>query len=195
MIAHPLELCGGFFGLTCCEIRQSASIDGIRAAETSDEADTPKRGIVARRRLQRLNGRCRISAFATRRANVATSRLGSSIGERQPFGIINDLIEQLPDRLAILGDDRQLIAEGIGGRVKRRSILRVSTPEKTLLGPLNAPELRLEVSSKINEAQLQIRNAAISSPRTIWHISCHQEVDLWAPARQFHGATRCDVWA
>jgi hypothetical protein len=67
--------------------------------------------------------------FATiRAADVAASSFRASIGERQPSGIINDLIEQLPNRLAILGDDRQLIAEGIGRRVKRCSILRASTP-------------------------------------------------------------------
>jgi len=53
---------------------------------------------------------------------------GGSIGEPQLSGIINDLIEQLPNRLAILGDDRQPMAEGIGRRVNRGSILRASTP-------------------------------------------------------------------
>jgi len=47
MIENPLELADGFGGLTCGEVRQSANIDGIQAAETSDEADTPKSEIVA----------------------------------------------------------------------------------------------------------------------------------------------------
>ena len=42
MIENPLELGSGFGGLTGGEVRQSANIDGIQAAETSDEADTPK---------------------------------------------------------------------------------------------------------------------------------------------------------
>jgi hypothetical protein len=37
-------------------------------------------------------------------------------------------MEHLPNRLAILGDDRQLIAKGIGRRVKHGRILRASTP-------------------------------------------------------------------
>ena len=41
MIENPLELGGGFGGLTCGEVRQSANIDGIQTAETSDEADAP----------------------------------------------------------------------------------------------------------------------------------------------------------
>jgi len=60
MIENPLELGGGCGRLTCREVRQSANIDGIQAAETSDEADTPKREIVARRGLERLNRRYRI---------------------------------------------------------------------------------------------------------------------------------------
>ena len=43
MIENPLELGGGFGGLTCCEVRQSANVDGVQAAEASDEADAPKR--------------------------------------------------------------------------------------------------------------------------------------------------------
>ena len=39
MIENPLELGGGFGGLTGGEVRQSANVDGIQAAETSDEAD------------------------------------------------------------------------------------------------------------------------------------------------------------
>ena len=38
VIENPLELGGGFGGLTCCDVRQSANIDGIHAAETCDEA-------------------------------------------------------------------------------------------------------------------------------------------------------------
>ena len=48
MIDNPLELDGGFGGLMCCKVRQSANVDGIQAAEASDEADAPKREIVAR---------------------------------------------------------------------------------------------------------------------------------------------------
>jgi hypothetical protein len=61
-------------------------------------------------------------------ADVAASRFRASVGERQPSGIINDLIEQFPNRLAVLSDYRQLIAEGIGCGVKRNSVLRASTP-------------------------------------------------------------------
>ena len=39
MIENPLELGGGFGGLTGGEVRQSANVDGIQAAEASDEAD------------------------------------------------------------------------------------------------------------------------------------------------------------
>jgi hypothetical protein len=60
MIKNPLELGGGFGGLTCGEVGQSANVDGIQPAETSDEADTPKSEIVARGGLQRLNRGCRI---------------------------------------------------------------------------------------------------------------------------------------
>ena len=48
MIENPLKFTDGFGGLTCREIRQAANIDGIQAAEVSDEADAPKREIVAR---------------------------------------------------------------------------------------------------------------------------------------------------
>jgi hypothetical protein len=61
-------------------------------------------------------------------ADVRASSVRGPNGERQSSGIIHDLSEQLPNRLAILGDDRQLIAEGIGRRVKRSTILRASTP-------------------------------------------------------------------
>ena len=62
MIENPLEFGGSFDGLTGGEVRQSANIDGIQAAETSNEADTPKSEIVARGGLQRLNRRCRIGS-------------------------------------------------------------------------------------------------------------------------------------
>ena len=42
MIENPLELGGGLGGLTCRKVRQSANVDGIQAAETSDEADAPQ---------------------------------------------------------------------------------------------------------------------------------------------------------
>ena len=60
MIENPLELGGGFDGLTGGEIGHSSHVDGIQATETSDDADTPKREILARGGLQRLNRRCRI---------------------------------------------------------------------------------------------------------------------------------------
>jgi hypothetical protein len=45
------------------------------------------------------------------------------------FSSVNsDLTEQVPNRLAILRDNRQLIAESIGRLVKRSRILRASTP-------------------------------------------------------------------
>jgi hypothetical protein len=52
----------------------------------------------------------------------------SSAGEPQLFGVVNDLIEQRPNRLAIPRDNGQLIAKGIGRRVERHRILRTSTP-------------------------------------------------------------------
>ena len=60
MIENPLELDSSFGGLTCGELGQSTNIDGIQAAETSDIANPPKREIVARRGLQRVNRCCRI---------------------------------------------------------------------------------------------------------------------------------------
>ena len=78
MIENPLELGSGFGGLTCGEVGQSANIDGIQAAETADEADTPKSEIVARGGLQGLNRRWRISSA---RAGV---RSGSSA---MPFSV------------------------------------------------------------------------------------------------------------
>jgi hypothetical protein len=63
-----------------------------------------------------------------RAADVTASSVRGPNGERQSSGIIHDLIEQLPNRLSILGAHRQLIAEGIGRRVKRGRILRASTP-------------------------------------------------------------------
>ena len=73
MIENPLELGGGFGGLTGGEVRQSANVDGIQAAETSDEADAPKREIVARGGLQRLNRRCRISGRSMRTGPEASA--------------------------------------------------------------------------------------------------------------------------
>jgi hypothetical protein len=60
MVEDPLELARGGAGLTHSEVRQSANIDGVQAAEVSDEADAPEGEIVARGSLQRLNCRCRI---------------------------------------------------------------------------------------------------------------------------------------
>ena len=73
MIENPLELGGGFGGLTRREVRQSANVDGIQAAEASDEADAPKREIVARGGLQRLNRRCRISECSMRTGPEASA--------------------------------------------------------------------------------------------------------------------------
>ena len=42
MIEDFLELAGSFGGLTCREVRQSADVDGIQAAEASDETDPPR---------------------------------------------------------------------------------------------------------------------------------------------------------
>ena len=112
-----------------------------------------------------------------RPAEVAVSsfNLRLPIGERQPSSVANASIEQLANRLAILGHHKELIAEGIRRCVKRDSVLRTSTLEKTLLGPFDGPQLRLEVSSKINEAQVQVRDAATSLPRTIRHIPSIQQ--------------------
>ena len=60
MIENPLELGGGFGGLTGGEVRHSANVDGVQAAEAPDEANTPKGEIVALGGLQRSNCRCRI---------------------------------------------------------------------------------------------------------------------------------------
>ena len=60
MIENPLELGGGFGGLTCREVRLAANVDRVQAAEASDEADSPKGEVVARGGLQRLDRRCRI---------------------------------------------------------------------------------------------------------------------------------------
>jgi hypothetical protein len=43
-----------------CEVRHSANVDGVQAAEASDEADATDSEIVARGDLQRLDGRCGI---------------------------------------------------------------------------------------------------------------------------------------
>jgi hypothetical protein len=39
MIENPLELAGSFNGLTSREVRHSANVNGVQAAEASDEAD------------------------------------------------------------------------------------------------------------------------------------------------------------
>jgi len=53
---------------------------------------------------------------------------GCGFGEVQLSGIINDLTEQNPNRLAILSDHFQLLPKSISGRTKRVRILRASTP-------------------------------------------------------------------
>ena len=73
MIENPLELGGGFGGLTCGEVRQSANVDGIQAAEASDEADAAQGEIVARGGLQRLNRRCRIAERSRRTGPEASA--------------------------------------------------------------------------------------------------------------------------
>ena len=60
MIENPLKLAGCIGGSTCCEVRHSANVDRVQAAEASDEADSAKGEIVALGGLQRLNRRCRI---------------------------------------------------------------------------------------------------------------------------------------
>jgi hypothetical protein len=62
MIENPLKLGGSFGGVTGCEVRQSADVDGVQPAEASDEADASERDIVARSDLQRLDGRGRIAS-------------------------------------------------------------------------------------------------------------------------------------
>ena len=62
MIDNPLELGGSFGGLTGGEVRQSANVDRVQAAEASDEADATEGEIVARGDLQRLDRRCRITS-------------------------------------------------------------------------------------------------------------------------------------
>ena len=42
MVEDPLELAGGFGGLTGREVGQSANVDGVQAAEASDEADATR---------------------------------------------------------------------------------------------------------------------------------------------------------
>jgi hypothetical protein len=62
------------------------------------------------------------------RLSVASSSLRCSPGEPEPSGVVNDLIEQPTNRFAILGDDCQLITEGISCRVKGHGILCAPTP-------------------------------------------------------------------
>jgi hypothetical protein len=77
-----------------------------------------------------------------------------------------------------------LIAEGIGRRVKRRRILRTSTPEQTFVGTPHGSELRFEMRSKISEPQVQVRNPVISLTRTIRHIASNSRE--WS---DFHNAS------
>ena len=60
MIENPLELGGGFGGLTCREVCLAANVDGVQGAEAPDEADANGMEVVTRGDLQRLDGRCRI---------------------------------------------------------------------------------------------------------------------------------------
>src|SRR4029453_15457899 len=60
MIENSLKLAGGLGGLTCREVRDAANVDGVKAAEASDEADAAQGEVVARGGLQRLNRRRRI---------------------------------------------------------------------------------------------------------------------------------------
>jgi hypothetical protein len=62
------------------------------------------------------------------RDDIAASRLGRAAEKRQLSSVNSDLTEQVPNRLAILRDNRQLIAESIGRLVKRSRIRRASTP-------------------------------------------------------------------
>jgi hypothetical protein len=101
-------------------------------------------------------------------------RCGSTLccysGNPQPFDVLDDLTEQGPDRLRILGDYLQLIAESTRRRVKRDGILRASTPKQTLFGARDGSELGLKVGAKICQAQLQARDIVIGLPRTVMHI-------------------------
>jgi hypothetical protein len=47
MIENSLELAGGFGGLTCREVRYSANVDGVQAAEAPDEADAAQGEVLA----------------------------------------------------------------------------------------------------------------------------------------------------
>jgi hypothetical protein len=78
---------------------------------------------VGRLRIPRVHTFCHKKSVERR-----PSSLCGSTGERQLAGIRNDLIQQLPDRLPIAGDDRKLITEAIGRRAKPSSILRATTP-------------------------------------------------------------------
>jgi hypothetical protein len=73
MIDNPLELARGFGGLTGCEVRRSANVNGVQAAERSDETDTPQERDRSAGDLQRLNRGRRIMCVHENRArSVAT---------------------------------------------------------------------------------------------------------------------------
>jgi hypothetical protein len=74
-------------------------------------------------------------------------------GELKLSGIIDDLAEQNPHRLAILSNDFQLLPKCLGSRMERERILRASTLQKTLFGTSHGSELGLEVSPKIRETE------------------------------------------
>lgn len=71
---------------------------------------------------------------------------------------------------AILRDNGQLIAKGIGCCLERHHILRISAPAQTFFGTPHGSELRFEMRSKISEPQVQIRDPLINLSRTITDI-------------------------
>jgi hypothetical protein len=78
MSENPLELASGFDGLTDCEVRQSADVNGIEAAEASGEADAAEREIVAR------GGRSREAPFLPTRFRRPSLRPISAVARRRP---------------------------------------------------------------------------------------------------------------
>jgi hypothetical protein len=103
---------------------------------------------------------------------------GFGFGEVEFSGVIDDLTEQNPDRLAILSDHLQLLPKSISGRIKRVRILCASTPQKTFFGTSNGSELGFEVSPKIRKAQFQPCRRGVSLPRTIGHIRFISQISL-----------------
>src|SRR5689334_17613194 len=97
-------------------------------------------------------------------------RPGCRFVEPKRSGIIDDLREENPHRLAILSDHLQLLAKCLGSGMERERILRASTLQKAVLGPSHGSELGLEMSPKIREAQFQLRRSEAGLPRTVGHI-------------------------